>query len=293
VNARRRASLSRFATALLLAVSAAGCSVDWDRVGEILSPEQGSTKKRRPDDPTGARPVDLGTACFPGSADKPEVLHRWSVTAVKPPQYELTYVLSHKANTDLESEYRGFARSVQFSRTDPHTFRWFPPPGCDRDMGCVFQALADEDRNAILPVVQLFRERQKEKELDALDLASLVVGFVQDIAYVEPDDEPFGLFAPALVVADRHGDCDSKSLLALMILNELGYDSVMLSSDAHRHAMLGIALPVPGTSITYKGRKYMFTELTAHAAPIGYLFPENAQPNDWRVVPLRRFASSP
>jgi hypothetical protein len=161
-------------------------------------------------------------------------------------------------------------------------------------MGCVFQALSEEDHAAVQPLVDLFKKRQKNGHLDTLRLAKLVVAFVQDIRYREPDEEPFGILAPALVVAKRQGDCDSKSLLAHIILNELGYDTVMLSSDAHRHAMLGIALPVPGTKIRYRGRDYAYTELTAHGAPIGYLFPENSKPNDWRVVLLRRpLASHP
>src|SRR6201999_3184582 len=108
--------------------------------------------------------------------------------------------------------------------------------------------------------------------LDALQTATLVVAFVQSIQYEVPD-EPLGLLPPALVAAERRGDCDSKSLLALVLLKELGIDAVMLESDAQHHAMLGVALPAPGTSITVQGRRYAFTECTGTGWAIGQIDP--------------------
>jgi hypothetical protein len=91
---------------------------------------------------------------------------------------------------------------------------------------------------------------------------------------------------PALVAQRRWGDCDSKSLLAHMILRTLGINSVLISSEAHQHTMLGVALPAPGTSFTWQGRRYAFVELTAKRSPIGHIHPKLLSPNDWRVVEM-------
>ena len=98
---------------------------------------------------------------------------------------------------------------------------------------------------------------------------------------------------PSLVVKERDGDCDSKTLLAHMILRELGIESVLVSSDAHRHTMLGLALPSAGTTFTHRGRRYAFVEMTAKRAPIGYIDPRLLRPNDWHVVTMRYKGKTP
>jgi hypothetical protein len=113
-----------------------------------------------------------------------------------------------------------------------------------------------------------------------------VITFVQEIHYRIPDEEPFGVKAPALVVKDAEGDCDSKSLLAHIILRSLGIGSVLISSEAHKHTMLGLAQPAAGRSFTWQGRKYAFVELTAKRSPVGHVNPQLLRPNDWQVVAM-------
>ena len=132
-----------------------------------------------------------------------------------------------------------------------------------------------------------FLARVKQAKLNAAQAAALVITFVQDIKYQIPKEEPFGVRPPTLVMKEGHGDCDSKSLLAHMILRELGVDSVLISSTAHKHTMLGVALPSGGTTFTFKSRRYAFVETTAKRAPIGYIDPRLLRPNDWQVVVMR------
>jgi hypothetical protein len=298
----RAARLGARVLSLVLVFSSAtattGC-VDWDRIKQAFT----SKKKSRTSKPTAgdtstpepggaSRPStgvssDLGVAAYPGDAQEPRVKHEWDSSGLVPKHYRLTFVMSKRADEGFEDKFRHYASSVTWSRLDGHKFKWVPPEGCERDLGCVFAELVEEERTAILPIADLFKERAKDAHLDPLQIAQLVVNFVQDIDYYEPDEEPFGMFGPAMVVGRSRGDCDSKSLLAHAILAELGIDSIMLSSTVHRHAMLGIALPVRGTKMVVEGRDYAFTELTAPGAAIGYLFPDNAKPNDWRPVLLR------
>src|SRR5262249_936096 len=138
------------------------------------------------------------------------------------------------------------------------------------------------------------RARAHDARLSTMDLAQLVVTFVQAIPYEIPEQEPFGVLPPALVASRRKGDCDSKALLAHMLLHSLGIDSMMVGSNAHHHEMLRTAPPVSGTKFTFAGRAYAYTEMTAKGSPIGHINPQLLLPDDWKPVAFRfPEASSP
>ncbi|MEO7327401.1 MAG: hypothetical protein ABI193_02405 [Minicystis sp.] len=238
-------------------------------------------------DPLGPA-QELGTAAYPpGASTARPVLHTWSAKRLAPGTYRVGYTLSPAEAGDVEDDYQAFARKVSYEDQGKGSFRWAPPQGCSGDLHCVYENIVARDRADLDPLIERFKARQAEAHLNALDVAWLVVTFVQSIRYEIPEKEPFGILPPALVAQQKRGDCDSKALLGLMLLRALGIDSIILSSSAHKHAMLGIALPAPGTKMTYSGRAYMFTEMTAKGSPIGHINPELLKPDDWRPVPFR------
>src|SRR5439155_12063698 len=99
---------------------------------------------------------------------------------------------------------------------DDDRFTWSPPSGCENDMHGVLEAVSTRDAPDLAPVAARFQARVKAANLSALQAAELIVAFVQGIHYEIPK-EPFGLMPPALVVAEKRGDCDSKSLLGLIL----------------------------------------------------------------------------
>jgi hypothetical protein len=109
---------------------------------------------------------------------------------------------------------------------------------------------------------------------------------VQGIHYAVPDDQPFGVLPPALVPAQNRGDCDSKALLAAMLLRQVGIDAVVLSSERLGHAALGVALPGPGDHFEHEGRRYRYAEVTSPGWPIGMVPPKYDLPRLWTVMPL-------
>ena len=147
--------------------------------------------------------------------------------------------------------------------------------------------IRDSSKDELDPRAARFRARVREANLDPVQTVELVMSYVQAIPYEIPKERPFGLLPPALVAAQKKGDCASKALLLLMLLDSLGIDGVMLTSDAHRHSMLGVAIPAQGQKITYDGRTYAFVETTAKNAPIGWISKQLLSPNDWVVVPVR------
>jgi hypothetical protein len=237
-------------------------------------------------EPSLADALDLGTAAYPtGAPESKAAVHVWNAR-LRPSTYRVGYALGAQEEVSVEAAYARWARSVRFQNAGGGRFKWVPPPGCTGDMHCAYDALAERGMPDLEPLIERFRARQRAAHLSSLDLAALVVTFVQNIRYEVPKDEPFGILPPPLVVSEQRGDCDSKALLGHVLLHALGIDSVLLSSDAHRHAMLGIALPASGTKITYAGRSYAVTEMTAKGSPIGHMNSSLTHPNDWRPIPI-------
>jgi hypothetical protein len=269
----------RFPAILVAAalLGASGCCRILDVQGDAPDPEPTPTTKAE----------ELGTASFPAGAKASAVIHTWSAKQLKPSVYRVGYALTASESAAVDGSLHDYATRVGYADEGDGKFRWVPPTGCSGDMHCVFADLVARDAPDLAPLVDRFRARKATAGLSTMELAALVVTFVQNIPYEIPKEEPFGVLPPALVVARRKGDCDSKSLLAHVILHSLGYDTMLLSSSAHHHSMLGIALPAPGTKITYSGRDYAFTEMTARGSPIGHINADLLRPNDWKPVPFR------
>jgi hypothetical protein len=242
--------------------------------------------REEPPPPDGDE-LHLGDAEYPTGNSASPVLHPWWVQRLDPQKYRLGYKVPEQTAAELRDNFHSYARRMGHRRMDKTRFQWKPPPRCQGGLQCIYEELVKEGRSAIDPIAALFQRRVKNASLNALDAAELVVTFVQEVRYEIPDDEPFGVLPPPLVVREKVGDCDSKSLLAHMILARLGIDSVLIASELHKHTMLGVALPAPGTSFEWEGRRYAFVETTAKRSPIGHINPELLQPNDWRVVAMR------
>jgi hypothetical protein len=241
----------------------------------------------------GGPGLDLGVAVAPpGTPPTSGAVHAWSASRLKPSAYRLEYALAPRESQAIDASLHTYAKGVGYADEGSGKFRWVPPPGCTGDMHCVFESIAAANLSDVSAVADRFRMRRDQAHLSTMDLATLVVTFVQAIDYKIPDWEPFGVLPPALVVSQHRGDCDSKSLLAHMVLHQLGFDTMLISSNSHHHTMLGIAIPVQGTKFTYSGRDYAFTEMTAKGSPIGHINSELLRPNDWKPVPFRYPASA-
>jgi len=232
--------------------------------------------------------TDLGIAPYPpGTPTASPAVHTWIARELVPNRYKVGYALSPEEARDVRDAHRTFARRVSYRSIDDNSFTWNPPASCQGDMRCVFEELERSNGDDVRALAARFKAHVQSNRLNALQAASLVVTFVQGIRYEIPKTEPFGILPPAIVVSEKRGDCDSKSFLGQMILHELGIDSMLISSQAHRHTMLGIALPVQGKTFTFAGTRYAFTECTAEGSPIGHINPELLRPNDWKAVPVK------
>jgi hypothetical protein len=243
-----------------------------------------SERATLPDDPALVR--ELGIAAFPGSEPTSRArMHLWRARPTDPHRYRVGYALGTREHAAVDRDFRRFAESIGYEDLGD-SFRFQPSERCRKGLFCAWSYLAKRDRASVRPLAQRFREFAAENRLDSLELVRLVVTFVQHIPYTQDMGWTFGIAPPADVAYHRRGDCDSKALLAALVLQELGVGAVMLSSDVHRHAMLGIDVPTGESRTVLGGRSYAMTEVTHPGWPIGRVPPEVRVPNDWTGAPL-------
>jgi hypothetical protein len=149
----------------------------------------------------------------------------------------------------------------------------------------VYKNLAWSNAKRLDNVADALRRYGERESMDEYELASFILAFVQHIPYKIPSNE-LGLLAPPQTVARYYGDCDSKSLLYVLILRKLGYRVSMFESRRYRHAMAGVAVNATGTHMNYQGVDYYFAETTAVGHQLGSVAPRWNHLNNWRLVPL-------
>ena len=237
--------------------------------------------------PLFASPTDLGTVLVPGSTS-PDGAQRytWSVEGLDPSWHQVRYGLGASLITEIEQDDEEFGRRMHFKPISAQRFTFRAPPDCLSDMRCIYAELMRLHSEPVEELGEHFLTFIRTQGLDSAQAANLIIGFVQRIHYELPGaDVPFGVFPPALVPAKNAGDCDSKAVLAVMLLRQAGIDAAILYSDTLEHAAVGVGLPGNGWSINEGGRAWRYVEVTAEGWPIGMIPPQYDKPQQWTVVP--------
>jgi len=119
---------------------------------------------------------------------------------------------------------------------------------------------------------------------DPTETARRVLAWVQGFAYVR---EGTGMdFIPPLAAAyGAAGECDSRVVVAAIILERLGIDAILMVSREYSHAMLGIDVPGGGQRFEFKGKKYLVGETTTKVG-IGKVAADMADWTKWMGIEL-------
>ena len=95
-------------------------------------------------------------------------------------------------------------------------------------------------------------------------------------------------FSPLPAMLEGGGsDCDSRAMLLCVILNAADHDAMLFFSPEYRHALLGVAIEMPGSAITVDGIAYLLGETTARAEP-GVIAKELSAGAEWYAVKFPR-----
>lgn len=166
--------------------------------------------------------------------------------------------------------------------------------------GTVYRNLVIDSKSYIDFLVDSLSAVSVGKELDRKGLAELAVTFVQDIPYsyvVQKDcssaryqDAPcigniaLGLLSPYEFLHSLYGDCDTRAVLIYTLLEELGFEPMIVISNEYAHAMIALSEPSIGDYISYGGKNYYFWETTAKGWPLGMLPPNANNVNYWKIA---------
>ncbi len=88
---------------------------------------------------------------------------------------------------------------------------------------------------------------------------------------------------------EQRGDCDSRALLLVLLMNMTGTDAVLLISPEYSHSVAGIDCPGTGARFESGGIKYLLADTTARVKP-GLIAADMADPSKWFAV---HFAAVP
>lgn len=155
---------------------------------------------------------------------------------------------------------------------------------------CIYHCMYRLNRPVVARLADVFKRIKREQNLNDIQLAYTIARFVQSMQYYIPPG--IGIYSPARVLLesgkgqegppppDRNngwhgaGDCDTKSLLMVLLFIECGYDAVVLDSYRYQHAMAAISLPgIDGVSVEYRGKNYYVIESTFPNWAIGQMPP--------------------
>ncbi len=230
--------------------------------------------------------VDLGVALIPSTTPPARArTYAWNVEGAVPSRHQVGYGLGEALATQLEREHAAYGRRLGFRMLGPDRFTYQALPGCRTDMRCIYDELMRTNAGPVHVLGERFLTHIRTRQLDAAQATDLILGFVQRIRYELPADAPFGIVPPALVPQLDKGDCDSKAVLAVMLLRQAGIDAAILYSDPLSHAAVGVGLPGGGTSLRHGGRAYRYAEVSSEGWPVGMMPPRYNQPRLWRVLP--------
>ncbi|HCM29033.1 MAG TPA: hypothetical protein DIC34_21270 [Treponema sp.] len=111
------------------------------------------------------------------------------------------------------------------------------------------------------------------------EFAEGVLGWTQSFAY---ERDLLGSDFVDLVSAatEGRGDCDSRALLAAILLQRANIDAAIMVSKEYGHAMLLADLDGEGARFTFENRKWMVGETTAKV-PFGMIGKNVADPMKW------------
>ena len=113
-------------------------------------------------------------------------------------------------------------------------------------------------------------------------IAAAVIDWMQDFTYTRDPSGADFLNIPA-VCTDQSGDCDSRALLAAVILQHFNIGSVLMIAPDQKHAVAAIDCAGEGARFTHNGKRYLIAETTAKV-PLGQIAADLADPDLWFAV---------
>lgn len=141
-----------------------------------------------------------------------------------------------------------------------------------------FNTIAKDIEKALMPIA-----KNKNKENPQVALNEMLLDWVQNFEY-ERQLNGTDFTNPLDAITGSASDCDSRSLLMCILLNQMGIDSVLFISNEYNHAVYGTLVDVPGAKIEVDGKWFLLGETTAKNIKPGLIAANQNNTENWIPV---------
>lgn len=100
---------------------------------------------------------------------------------------------------------------------------------------------------------------------DQKQISQKLLSWTQDFIY-ERNQQGSDFVNIPQALQEQKGDCDSRALLMVLVLHQLGIDAILLISPEYQHALIGIDIEGEGARFESNGKKYLLGDTTAKVA---------------------------
>ncbi len=133
-------------------------------------------------------------------------------------------------------------------------------------------------------IVELLEDNFRLRQKSTNDKVILLLDWIQNFEYYRTGTTS-DLTSPVETAYFMSGDCDSRALLFIILLNYLNIDSILLVSTEYSHSGVGVGIEGNGAKIWFNNKQYLFAELTS-VVDIGLVDSTMADPAGWISIPL-------
>jgi hypothetical protein len=152
-----------------------------------------------------------------------------------------------------------------------------------RDAWSRFYRMASRESAARLDRLAIEMARVLPQD-DPTESARRVLAWVQGFVY-ERDQAGSDFIPPLTAAYGSSGDCDSRAVLAALLLKRLGINAILMVSKEYSHALLGVEVPGGGQRFAFNGHEYLVGETTAKVG-IGMISRDQADWSKWMGIEL-------
>lgn len=245
---------------------------DYEKVSDILV----STLNSLALGLDGRREPGPLSAFFQGTAAKPRLEQK--ALAGLPSAFTMTYDLDHDESVQatLERETR-----ILMTQIGPQVSNQAAiAPGWSR----FYRQIYREMFSSLQPLARYWQGLVDTKVVTRDELPQKLLSWLQGFTY----DRKGGLTdisTPWQTLISAAGDCDSRSLVYLALMEHLGVKGILMVSAPYSHGMAALDLPGPGARFPYEDKGWMVAELTDQVN-LGMIAGDKADPNQWIGVDL-------
>jgi hypothetical protein len=119
---------------------------------------------------------------------------------------------------------------------------------------------------------------------DPTDAARALLVWSQGFSY-ERDQEGIDFVDPLTAAYEGRGDCDSRAMVASILLERRGIDSILMVSATYSHALLAVDVPGGGQRFPFDGKDYLVGETTVKVG-LGMIAQDQADWSQWVGIQL-------